>query len=512
MTDDAGTPSFPVPDGEGVIKAPVVLTQRNAAGRPVDSLSRSTDEVFPKDGDPGGRPPGVAPGAGARRTPAPGSDRDSHERFQISGRLRHRAHAAIPGGSHTYAKGDDQFPELSPGFISHGRGCRVWDVDGNEFVEYGMGVRSVSLGHAYPPVVEAVRRSLELGTNFTRPHPMEIECAEAFLALVPAAEMVKFTKDGSTATSAAVKLARAATGRDLVAACADHPFFSYDDWFIGTTPMDAGIPATHKLTLTFSYGNADELRGLFAAHPGRIACVILEACKYEDPPPGYLQEVQRLCHERGALFILDEMINGFRIATAGGQERFDVEPDLSAFGKGMANGFALSALAGKRKYMELGGIRHDGERVFLLSTTHGAELPALAAALATMEVYSTEPVVETMERQGRRLATGLREVVNSHGLAGQVPILGLPSNLVFGTRDQEGKPSQAFRALLMQELIRHGVIAPSLVISYSHDDAAIEQTLAAFDRALAVYRRALTEGVERFLVGPPTRVVYRKFN
>ena len=148
---------------------------------------------------------------GPRRKPAPGSEPDSQEPFQRSGKLRDRAHAAIPGGSHTYAKGDDQFPELSPGFISHGRGCRVWDVDGNKFIEYGMGVRSVSLGHAYPPIVEAVRRSLELGTNFGRPHPLEVECAEAFLALVPSAEMVKFTKDGSTATSAAVKLARAAT-------------------------------------------------------------------------------------------------------------------------------------------------------------------------------------------------------------------------------------------------------------------------------------------------------------
>jgi len=434
-------------------------------------------------------------------------------RFRASDALRQRAHAAIPGGCHTYAKGDDQFPRLSPGFIARGRGCRVWDVDGNAFIEYGMGLRAVSLGHAYAPVVEAVRRSLDLGTNFSRPHPLEVECAEAFLALVPAAEMVKFTKDGSTAVSAAVKLARAATGRDLVAICADHPFFSYDDWFIGTTAADAGIPRAHTaLTLTFPYGDAGALRRLFAEHPGRIACVLLEACKYEDPPPGYLQEVRRLCHADGALFVLDEMINGFRLATAGGQQRYGVEPDLSTFGKAMANGFALSALAGKREFMRLGGLHHDRERVFLLSTTHGAELPALAAALATMRTYAAEPVVEALARQGRRLAEGVRAAIAAHGLSARVAVQGHPANLVFSAADREGRPSQAFRALLMQELARHGVIAPSLVVSYSHDDAALAQTVAAFDRALPVYRRALAEGPERFLVGPPTRPVYRRYN
>ncbi len=435
------------------------------------------------------------------------------QRFEVSRALGRRAHAAIPGGCHTYAKGDDQFPERSPGFIVRGQGCRVWDADGNGFVEYGMGLRAVSLGHAFAPVVEAVRATLDLGTNFSRPHPLEVECAEAFLELVPAAEMVKFTKDGSTAVTAAVKLARAATGRDLVALCRDHPFFSYDDWFIGTTAMDAGVPAAHKaLTLTFPYGDIGALRGLFAAHPGRVACVVMEACKYEDPPPGYLQAVREACHADGALFVLDEMINGFRIAAAGGQERYGVEPDLSAFGKAMANGFALSALAGKREYMERGGLRHAGERVFLLSTTHGAELPALAAALATMRTYRAEPVVATMRRQGERLAAGLRQVVAAHGLETHVAVQGLPANLVFGTRDRAGNPSQAFRALLMQELIRHGVIAPSLVVSYAHDDAAIDQTLAAFDRALAVYARALEDGPERFLIGPPTKVVYRRYN
>jgi glutamate-1-semialdehyde 2,1-aminomutase len=487
--------------------------QTDAPERPTEpSPPHSVQYAAAPLGGAAAGPPILLPGAGG--PPRPVAEADEPEpRFRASEALRRRVHAAIPGGCHTYAKGDDQFPQLAPGFIALGRGCRVWDVDGNEFVEYGMGLRAVSLGHAYAPVVEAVRRSLDLGTNFSRPHPMEVECAEAFLTLVPAAEMVKFTKDGSTAVTAALRLARAATGRDLVAICADHPFFSYDDWFIGTTEVDAGIPRAHKaLTLTFPYGDADALRGLFAAHPGRIACVLLEACKYEDPPPGYLQEVRRICHRDGALFVLDEMINGFRLAAAGGQQHYGVEPDLSAFGKAMANGFALSALAGKREFMRLGGLDHDRERVFLLSTTHGAELPALAAALATMQTYAAEPVIETMGRQGRRLAEGVRDVIAAHGLSGHVEVQGKPVNLVFATRDREGRPSQSFRALLMQELIRHGVIAPSLVVSYAHDDEAIARTVAAFDRALAVYRRALAEGVGRFLVGPPTKSVYRRYN
>ncbi|APT55887.1 glutamate-1-semialdehyde 2,1-aminomutase [Roseomonas gilardii] len=433
--------------------------------------------------------------------------------YPESRRLQAKAHAAIPGGAHTYAKGDDQFPELAPGFIERGEGCHVWDADGNEYIEYSPGLRAVGLGHGHPAVLAAVREALSLGTNFCRPHRLEVECAEAFLSMVPAAEMVKFTKDGSTAVSAAVKIARAATKRDMIAFCADHPFFSYDDWFIGTTAMDAGIPPVNvSLSLRFPYGDIDALRELFVAHPGRIAGVLMESCKYADAPPGYLQAVQALCQENGTLFILDEMINGFRLANGGGQEYYGLEPDLSTFGKALANGFAISALAGKRRYMELGGLQHEGERVFLLSTTHGGETHSLAAAIATMRVYREEPVVETMQRQGDRLATALRERTAALGLAEHVPIEGRGSNLVFGTRDAEGKASQHFRALLMQELIRRGVIGPSLVISYAHDDNAIDRTIEAFEGALPVYARALRDGVGKYLVGPPTKIVYRRYN
>ena len=171
-----------------------------------------------------------------------------------------RLNELVPGGAHTYAKGSDQFPFLSPMVLARGNGCHVWDLDGNEFIEYGMGLRSVGLGHAFPAVVEAVRESLDLGTNFTRPSITELECAERFLELIPTADMVKFTKDGSTATTGALKIARKATGRDMVAVCADHPFFSYDDWFMSTTTADGGIPISEReLTTSFAY---NDLRSL----------------------------------------------------------------------------------------------------------------------------------------------------------------------------------------------------------------------------------------------------------
>jgi glutamate-1-semialdehyde 2,1-aminomutase len=425
---------------------------------------------------------------------------------QLAARLRR----LVPGGCHTYAKGDDQYPELAPALIARGKGCHVWDVDGNQFIEYGMGLRAVTLGHAYPRVVEAVRGSLELGTNFTRPAPEELACAELFLSLIDGADMVKFTKDGSTANTAAVRLARRTTGRDLVAICADHPFFSYDDWFFCTTTADGGIPrAAYEQTVQFHYNDLASLRAQFAAHPGQIAAVILEPARIDEPAPGFLAELVALSHAEGAVVIFDETITGFRWHARGAQHLYGVVPDLSVFGKGMANGFAHSALAGKREVMHWGGRDHPDENVFLLSTTHGAEIPALVAAIATMEIYRTEPVTEHLHRVGARLAEGLRQASAHHGLTEYVMPVGRACNLFFGTRGPDGKPSQPFRTLFLQELIKRGVLGPSFVVSYSHQDEDIDRTIDAVDGALAIYARAMAAGsVDGLLVGPPSRPVY----
>jgi glutamate-1-semialdehyde 2,1-aminomutase len=439
---------------------------------------------------------------------------DFIQNFEISDHLRKRAKALIPGGAHTYAKGDDQYPVLSPGFIARGSGSHVWDVDGNEYIEYGMGNRAVGLGHAYAPVLDAVRRELEFGCNFTRPSSIEVECATAFLETITTADMVKFCKDGSDATSGAIRLARAVTGRDLIARCEDHPFFSTDDWFIGSTEMNAGIPAAvRELTLGFKYNDLESARALFRAYPGKIAAFILEPTRGENPRHNFLQRLQDLCHENGALLILDEMITGFRWHLGGAQQLYGIVPDLCCFGKALGNGFSISALAGKREFMEQGGIDQTFlPRVFLLSTTHGAETHSMAAAIANMRIYRQEAVIEHLARQGRALKSGIDQLVAAHGLENFFSVTGHPACLTYATRDADGKASQEMRTLFLQETIKRGILAPSLVTAYSHADEDIVRTIDAFDGALRVYKLALEDGVENYLVGRPSQLVIRRFN
>jgi glutamate-1-semialdehyde 2,1-aminomutase len=433
--------------------------------------------------------------------------------FANSLSLKEKAHRLIPGGCQTYAKGDDQYPELAPGFLARGKGCHVWDVDGNEFIEYGMGLRSVTLGHAYEPVNESAYRQMQLGHNFVRPSPIESECAEEFLGLITGAEMVKFGKNGSDATGGAVRLARAFTGRDRIAYCGDHPFFSVDDWFIGTTPMAAGIPAAvSSLSVKFKYNDLASAEAVFDQYPKQTACVILEPEK-ETPPAGrYLQDLKSLCEKNGAVFILDEMITGFRWHNGGGQAYHNVTPHLSTFGKALGNGFSISALAGIREIMKLGGFDHDRERVFLMSLTHGAEYPNLAASIEVMRTYQREPVVETLWRQGERLRTGVERAIHDQGLEGRFAVLGKPCCLVFATRDTAGKPSQSLRALFMQEMIKRGILAPSFIVSYAHRDEDIDKTVRAVGESLEIYKSALAEGVEKYLVGHPLKPVFRRYN
>ncbi|MBK8047661.1 MAG: glutamate-1-semialdehyde 2,1-aminomutase [Anaerolineales bacterium] len=425
-------------------------------------------------------------------------------------KLQQRAHQLIPGGAHTYAKGDDQYPENAPPLLVRGAGCHVWDVDGNEYIEYAMGLRSVTLGHGYQPVVEAAYRAMQGGTNFTRPSLLEAECAERVLDVLGYDGMIKFAKNGSDATTAAVKLARAYTGRDMVAICGDHPFFSVDDWFIGATGMPGGIPESIRaLTVKFHYNDLASLASLFAAYPDRIACVMMEAETTEPPKDQFLQRVQELCHQHGAVFILDEIITGFRWDLGGAQRVYGIVPDLCTFGKAMANGFALAALVGRRELMERGGIHHPHERVFLLSTTAGAESHALAAAIATIGTYEQHDVVGHLHRQGERLRRGIEQVIERLDLAPYFQVLGRPCNLIFATRDQTGERSQAFRTLFMQETAARGLLTPSFVTSFSHSDADIDYTVDAVGGALAVYRQAIENGVEHYLRGASVKPVMR---
>jgi glutamate-1-semialdehyde 2,1-aminomutase len=434
-------------------------------------------------------------------------------RFDESRRLREKAHGLIPGGAHTYAKGDDQYPEDAPGFIVRGQGCRVWDVDGNEFIEYGAGLRAVTLGHGHPRVVEAAARAMRDGSNFVRPARVEVELAERLLSLLPNAEMVKFGKNGSDATSAAVRLSRAYTGRDLVAICAEHAFFSADDWFIGSTAMNAGIPeAVARLTVKFHYNDLSSLERLFDEHPGRIACVVMEAATWMEPEEGFLPKVIELCHARGAVFVLDEMITGFRWHMGGAQAYYGIRPDLSTFGKALGNGFSVSALAGRRDIMELGGLRDSRPRVFLLSLTHGAETHAMAAALAALQIYQEEDIVGELRRRGEALRAGVARVAGQAGVESCVQAIGHPANLVYTTRDGAGGPSQPFRTLFLQETIGRGLLMPSLVVNMGHGEEEIRLTIERIGEALGVYRKALDGGIESYLKGRPVKPVFRTFS
>jgi glutamate-1-semialdehyde 2,1-aminomutase len=323
--------------------------------------------------------------------------------------------------------------------------------------------------------------------------------------MIKGAEMVKFGKNGSDATSGAIKLSRAYTSRDMIAICGNHPFFSVDDWFIGTTPMSAGIPkAIQDLTVKFQYNDIESVKTLFRQYPGKIACVILEPEKEQEPKNNFLHELKKICHDNGTVFI--------RWHNGGAQRFHDVIPDLSSFGKAMANGFSVAALVGKREIMQLGGLKHDRERVFLMSGTHGAEAHGFAAALETMKIYEREPVVDTLWHRGEQLAKKIKKSINENQLTDYIPIMAKPCCLVYGSKDHEKEPSQPFRTLLLQETMKRGIMAPSLVVSYSHTDADIDRTVEAFHESFQIYRKALDEGIEKYLIGRPVKPIWRKFN
>ncbi|MEQ3549122.1 glutamate-1-semialdehyde 2,1-aminomutase [Pseudonocardia nematodicida] len=434
--------------------------------------------------------------------------------FDRSSALQASLHRLVPGGAHTFAKGSDQYPEGMAPVLVRGEGARVTDVDGNEFVEYGMGMRAVTLGHGYRPVVDAVRAVLGDGLSFSRPTELELAAAEDFLGLVPGADMVKFGKNASDATSAAVRLSRAATGRDLVAFCSDQPYFSSQDWFVGTLPVNSGVPeATRNLGRPFPYNDLPALRSLLEQHEGRIACVILEAATaMNEPAPGYLEGVRALCSEHGTVLVFDETITGFRWSPHGAQGVYGVTPDLSTWGKAMGNGFPIAALAGRRELMELGGLNTDRERVFLLSSTNGAETVSLAAFRAVVRAYTETDPVATMERQGAALAAGVAEVVAEAGLGEYLDTAGRPSCMVFRTRDTDGNPSQPMRTLFLAETLLRGVLGQSYVISAAHTDDDVARTVEAVRGALPAYRKALESGrPEDLFSGRPVAPAHRRY-
>lgn len=434
--------------------------------------------------------------------------------FELTDKLGKRAKHLIPAGAHTYSKGDDQFPANAPKIITRGKGCQVWDADDNCFLDMAMSLGSVFLGHAYEPVLAAVRKEIENGVNFTRPSHLEGDLAEIICDIIPCAEMVKFGKHGSDATTAAVKLARAYTGRDYVARCEEDPFNSVHDWFIGSTVVNRGIPQrVRDLTLKFRYNDIDNLKNLFAEYPGKIACVLLEPVSFIPPAPGYLESLKSVCEANGALLIFDEVVSGFRFALGGVQEWMNVKPHLAAFGKAMANGFSISALVGGKEFMKLGGTEHDSERVFLLSTTNGGETHCFAAAMATIKAFREHQVIKHIWSLGSLFQNGFRTLGKDLQLDKYFDVIGYPCRIGLVFKDQSGAASAAVRTLFMQEMAARGILIPYINSTFAHNETHLKQTMEAAHEALIVVQRALAEdAVEKYLEGPAVKPVFRKFN
>jgi len=427
---------------------------------------------------------------------------------------KEKLHSLIPGGTHTYSRGDDQFPSNAPPILVMGEGAYVYDPDHKKYLDYGMGLRSVNIGYGNKEIADACYEEMLKGNNLTRASLTELNAAQLLVDLIPSVDMVKFAKHGSVVTSAAIKLARAYTGKKYVAIPVEQPFFSYDDWFIGSTVMQRGIPEEMRsLTLTFNYNNIDSLKQLFDNYPGQIAAVILEAATSVEPKDNFLHEVKNLCKKNDAIFIIDEMITGFRWHLQGAQAFFDIEPDLCTFGKAMANGFALAALGGKREIMRIGGILDEGaERIFLTSTTHGAEMSALGAFIKTIEILKRDHVVEHFWGYGKKLMDGMNDIAKDLGISDYFSVEGYPCSPNYYTKDKDGNLSLAMRTLFAQEMISSGVMMPYIALSYAHKQAELDFTLAAVQQALSIYRQALEVGIEPYLKSPVIKPVFRKFN
>ncbi len=433
--------------------------------------------------------------------------------FQKSNEYRKVIHDLIPGGAHTYSKGDDQFPEQAPAAILRGKGAYVWDLDENKYLDCSMGLTSVSLGHAYEPVNEAVRRALEDGVNFQRPSVLERQTAEAFLSLTPGHDMIKFAKNGSTVTTAAVKLARAKTNRKLVAFPGDHPFYSYDDWFIGKTACNRGVPEEFSdLSLTFKSTDLETLKELFVKYPNQISCVISEPEKSNIHAPTYLKEIQEICAKNGALFIVDEMITGFKTDFPGSIKKYGVVPDMATWGKGIANGFSFCALTGKKEVMELGGIRKKGdEKVFLISSTHGGETISLAAAIATIHEFKTKNVLQHNHQIGNYFSEAAKALIQKNGLADYVQFVPSEWFPMFIFKNKENTVCPGMRTLALQEMIKRGVLFQGVFVPcFSHEKAEADSFMEALGGTLEVYQKALEGGYQKFLVGDVAKPVFRK--
>jgi len=411
-----------------------------------------------------------------------------------------RAKQLIPGGTQTLAKGPGQHVEgVAPMYLSRGRGARVWDVDGNEYLDLTMAVGPLSLGYADPVVDEAIRHQLADGITFSLMHPLEVEVAEAVRQMVPGVESVRFSKTGADVTSAAIRVARAHTERSRVVCCGYH---GWHDWYISTTDRGAGIPhVTRDLVSTFDYNDLDTVRDAVDLD---TACVILEPMVVEHPRPGFLEGVRQICDEAGALLIFDEMWTGFRLALGGAQQAFGVRADLATYSKAIANGMPLAVLAGRADVMA------RLEREVFFYTTFGGEALSLAAAAATMSELVRRDVPAQLAARGRVLRDGYAKICAARGL-GWTRCDGMDARtlVVFDAAVVDPLLAKSF---VQQELIRRGVLWSGFHnLSWAHREADLQYLLGCYDEILPMLADHVAAGtLAGALRGKPVEPVFRR--
>jgi glutamate-1-semialdehyde 2,1-aminomutase len=424
-------------------------------------------------------------------------------RYAKSEEFLARAQHTIPLGAQTFSKSRTQFPfGVSPYFVSRGKGSKVWDIDGHEYIDFINGLCSVTLGYADPDVNAAVAAQLEDGTIFTLSHPLETEVAELLCEVIPSAEMVRFGKNGSDATAGAVRIARAFTGRDHVLTCGYH---GWQDWYIGSTTRNKGVPqASRELTHGFPYNDLPALEKMLAQWKEQVAAVIMEPMNVVQPEPGYLEGVKELAHGAGALLVFDETITGFRYALGGAQELFNVTPDITTLGKGIANGFPLSAVCGRRDVMQ------EMEEVFF-SFTMGGETLSLAAAKATIGKLRREPVIATMKQRGSRILSEVAKLIEKHGIGHFASISGHPTWSFLLFTDIDGTNAFEIKTLWMQELMERGLLSfGTHNLSYANSEADVDALVAAYEAIFPILRQAVDHrAIRQFLKCEPLEPLFR---
>jgi glutamate-1-semialdehyde aminotransferase len=415
-----------------------------------------------------------------------------------------RAQKIIPGGTQTLSKGPNMFTfGVYPIYLERGEGSHVWDVDGNEYIDYPLALGPITLGYNYPSTVKTVCQQIKKGSTFSLMNPLEIEVAELLVGTIPCAEMVRFAKNGADATSAAIRLSRIYTSREHVAVCGYH---GWHDWYIASTEHNLGVPkAMRDLIHSFKYNDIKSLESIFAKYPNKIAAVIMEAVSVELPQPGFLEEVKRVAHKYGAVLIFDEIVTGFRLALGGAQQYYKVTPDLATFGKGMANGLPISALVGKKQIMK------EATKMFF-STTYGGELLSLAASKDTIIQMKKNKVQDYFWKIGDQLKNVTQKLVIQYGLGDSIKVKGLSPKFWIDFVAADGSEHNDLKGLFFQEVITRGVLIGGLqYISYSHSQKDIDKTLNAFESACVVCQRALRQGnIRKYLKGEAPSNVFKR--